>query len=251
MCWSPAASLALGAAGLGVAGYAHQEGAAKHFTLPLAYFSLMEFIQYFSYASINQCALDSNTWLTFASYLHIAFQPIVFNIMLMATVPRIPERIRQIAYGISVAVTVILLLKLVPFAPASLCAPGDTLCGPQMCTISGSWHLAWQIPYYDWPFPGDIFLYYAFAVFIVPLFYRAWISVAMVFLTGPALAYLLTRGNPNEWPAIWCFFSVGLMLVATTTWSKTVMKNVRDYFEPKRAARTVRKKAPAKKYDSA
>ena len=33
-------------------------------------------------------------------------------------------------------------------------------------------------------------------------------------LIGPILAGRLTA-NPNEWPAVWCLFSIGIVLVAT------------------------------------
>lgn len=234
MCWSATASLALGSAGLGVAGYAATKGESKYFTIPLVYFSLMEFLQYFSYASINQCALESNTWLTLLSYIHIAFQPLFFNMLFMATLP-VEKRTKRIVFAISLVVTALLLFKLVPIVPAALCAAGETLCGPQLCSVSGNWHLAWQVPLYDAPIPGDIFYYYGFAIFIVPLFYGAWIGVALGLTTGPILTYLLTSGNPNEWPAVWCLFSVAYILLGLTPFYRQVMTNVRQQLDDRRA----------------
>ncbi len=217
MCWTQPVSLALGAAGMGAATYTHQKGYSKYVSLPLAYFSLMEFLQFFSYYSINQCALESNSTLTLLSYVHIAFQPIFINMIMMHSVPGgVSARTRRIAYSISIIVAGLLLAKLLPLAPASLCAPGQTLCGPQMCTVSGSWHLAWQIPLYNVPLPGDTMLYYSLAAFVVPLFYGAWASVATIFIFGPVLAYMLTGGSPNEWPAVWCLYSVAFMIVGLT-----------------------------------
>lgn len=217
MCWTQTASLALGAAGVGTAAYAHQKGYSKYVSLPLLYFSVMEFLQFFSYYWINQCALESNSSLTLLSYIHIAFQPIFINMIMMHSVAGgVSARTRRVAYGISIVVAVLLLAKLLPLAPDSLCAPGQTLCGPQMCTVSGSWHLAWQIPLYNVPLPGDAMLYYSLAAFIVPLFYGAWVSVATIFILGPVLAYALTSGSPNEWPAVWCLYSVAFLIVGLT-----------------------------------
>lgn len=234
MCWSPTASLVLGSAGAGVAGYAHTKGETPYFTIPLAYFSLMEFIQFFSYASINQCALESNTWLTTLSYVHVAFQPLFFNMLFMSALP-VPARTRRVVFALSLAVSALLLLKLVPIVPASLCALGETLCGSAMCTVRGNWHLAWQVPLYNLPIPGDIFYYYGFAVFILPLFYGAWIGVTLGLTTGPILTYLLTSGNPNEWPAVWCLFSVAYILLGATPYYQRIMTSVRAEFASRRA----------------
>jgi hypothetical protein len=228
MCWSATASLALGTSGLGIAAIAHERGSTPAFTIPLAYFSLMEFIQYFSYATIDQCALSSNTTLTLLSYVHIALQPVFFNMILMAGVPGgVAPRMRRRVYALSLLASVVMLLKLVPIQPATLCAIGESLCGQTLCTVSGNWHLAWQVPYFDAPLPGDIFYYYAAAIFIMPLFYGAWMGSALAFVSGPILAYFLARGNPNEWPAIWCFYSVALVFVAFTPQMRTLLSRVR------------------------
>lgn len=212
MCWSPAASVVLGVAGVTTAGISAKRGVTKDLTIPLAYFSLMEFIQFFGYSSINQCALPSNQFFTIVSFIHVAFQPIFFNMIYMAsTRPAVSKRVRRWVYAASLFVTALLLVKIVPFASQSICSAGQTLCGTQWCSVSGNWHLAWDIPWYNWPLPGDIILYYAAGVFLIPLFYGAWMGIIFA-LTGPLLAYLTTQ-NPNEWPAVWCFFSVGLILI--------------------------------------
>jgi hypothetical protein len=220
MCWTAGASLALGTAGVGVAAYGHAKGKSPYITIPLVYFSLMEFLQFFSYFWINQCTFESNTALTFLSYVHIAFQPIFINMAFMALSPqgisKISKFTKQIVFGISVLVAIILLIKIMPIYPESLCAPGQTLCGTNMCTQSGSWHLAWLVPQYNFPIPGDGMLYYGFAAFIVPLLYGGWFGALILAITGPALAYILASGNPNEWPAIWCLYSVALILI--TLW---------------------------------
>ncbi len=232
MCWSATASLALGTSGLGVAAIAHERGSPTAFTIPLAYFSLMEFLQYFSYASIDQCALSSNTTLTLLSYVHIALQPVFFNMILMAGVPGgVAPAMRRRVYALSLLASVLMLLKLVPIEPATLCSIGESLCGKTLCTVSGNWHLAWQVPYFDAPLPGDIFYYYAAAIFVLPLFYGAWMGAALAFASGPILSYLLASGNPNEWPAIWCFYSVALILIAFAPPLRGILSRVRTQLD--------------------
>jgi hypothetical protein len=54
---------------------------------------------------------------------------------------------------------------------------------------------------------------YVVVGFLVPLVYGSWRFTFFHIVTGPTAAYL-TTSNPNEWPAVWCLYSVGLVLVA-------------------------------------
>jgi hypothetical protein len=56
---------------------------------------------------------------------------------------------------------------------------------------------------------------YFFAVFILPLFYGAWRLALFHFLVGPVTARMLTT-NSSEMPAIWCLFSIGIIVIALT-----------------------------------
>ena len=224
MCWTAAASLTLGVAGIATAVVLHKKGETSNFTIPLVYFSLMELLQFMSYSSINECALTVNTTLTLLSYIHIAFQPIFVNMFFMGRMAKPPsKRVKWWAYGAAALTTLILLVKLIPFDPSSICTIGQTVCGPQMCTVSGSWHLAWHVPYYNWPIPGDGIIYYFFGAFLVPLIYGAGFNVLLAVLLGPVLAIVLTGGSPTEYPAVWCLISVGILLslVAYKFWPKT------------------------------
>ena len=64
---------------------------------------------------------------------------------------------------------------------------------------------------------------YWLAVFLLPLIYGAWRFVIFHALAGPILASLLTS-NPNETPAIWCLFSIGIILIGLSPL-------IRRYFE--------------------
>lgn len=51
------------------------------------------------------------------------------------------------------------------------------------------------------------------AAFGVPLIYGAWRFVLVHAFAGPILAAALTT-NPNEMPAIWCLFSIAILLIS-------------------------------------
>jgi hypothetical protein len=69
--------------------------------------------------------------------------------------------------------------------------------------------------------PGQ-FPSYILAVFALPLLYGAWRFVLFHLSVGPLLALTLTDDS-NEMPAIWCLFSIGILLVAL---SPTIRRRV-------------------------
>ena len=108
------------------------------------------------------------------------------------------------------------LIRLVPIEALGACRPGDILCGAAWCLVSGEWHIGWQVPLNDlWRSLGlpVQFPPYMLTVFVLPLLYGAWRFVAFHAVAGPVAAMWLTD-NPHEMPAIWCLFSIGLLLIA-------------------------------------
>ena len=101
-----------------------------------------------------------------------------------------------------------------PFEPFGLCEPGSAICGPDWCLRSGEWHIAWEVPI-NGLFSSDLMQSpsYFLAVFVLPLVYRAWRFVLFHAMAGPVLAMTLTS-DPNEMPAIWCLFSIGIILIS-------------------------------------
>ena len=100
-----------------------------------------------------------------------------------------------------------------------LCRAGETLCAAELCLTSGEWQITWNIPYNGLLHPLEDalgihagFPTYLLAAFALPLAYGAWRFVIFHALAGPILANMLTS-NPNEAPAVWCNFSVGILLI--------------------------------------
>ena len=78
---------------------------------------------------------------------------------------------------------------------------------------------------------------YVIAVFLVPILSGAWRFVIFHAVVGPGLASMLTD-NPNEIPAIWCFFSIGIVVLGHSSpegvWSflkTSVTKKILDEFQ--------------------
>jgi len=225
MCWSGEASTAVAAIGIGATAYAFVKKEPPAIWATLGYFTLMEVLQAATYLVIDDCASPANQVLALLGYLHIAFQPLFINAFSLQFVPKpVRDRIAPWAYGLCFAAVIGMLIQLYPFAWAGTCEVGLPLCGVQLCAASGNWHIAWDIPYnglanalIGYPFVGSIGIpTYAAAAFWLPLLYGSWRVTLFHFLTGPTLAHLLTD-NPNEWPAVWCLLSIGLIMIVVIT----------------------------------
>lgn len=230
MCWSmgvSAAMVALGGAAT-VASARRRDPLAIPVTL--AYFTLMEGLQVAGYAVIDECTSPVNQSVTLLSVLHIVFQPIFINAFAMALVARpVSAAMKVLVFSLCAASSVLMLLQLYPFEWAGDCAPGSNLCAQQLCTVSGDWHQAWDVPFnglmvplesalgLSWGFPS-----YMVVAFVLPLLYGAWRLALFHLLAGPVAAGLLTS-NPNEVPAIWCLFSIAIVLIALSPWIRQKM----------------------------
>lgn len=218
MCFGLAASWAMvGAGGIATA-LTLRRGEAPAIPATLAFFTAMEGLQAAGYLVIDRCDSPTNQAVTLASYLHIALQPLFVNAFCMAIAPApVPPRLRRAVWGLAGLATALLLARLLPVFGS--CRPGEALCGPAWCTVTGSWHLAWEMPlnglwqplsgWLGWPlsFPA-----YMAAVFLLPLAYGAWRFVLLHAALGPILATSLTD-LPNEMPAVWCLFSVAILAI--------------------------------------
>ncbi|MCL4188946.1 MAG: hypothetical protein KJZ85_15185 [Rhodobacteraceae bacterium] len=223
MCWSLAATAAMVAGGGAATAVSLRRRDTPAIPLTLGYFTLMEALQLAGYTVVGQCESPANQSVTLLSVLHIVFQPLVINAFAMAITGQ-PRR-AALRWGVHLfcaAAAASMLLQLYPFAWAGACAPGSNLCAERLCTVAGAWHIGWDVPYNglfvpleaalgtSWGFPG-----YILAVFVLPLAYGAWRFVLFHAALGPILAGMLTD-RPNEVPAIWCLFSIGLVLAAAS-----------------------------------
>ncbi len=221
MCWTMGVSAAMVALGGAATVVSARRGDPVAIPVTLAYFTLMEGLQVAGYMVIDECSSPVNQSVTLLSVLHIVFQPLFINFFAMALVARpVGNAMRVFVFSACAASSVLMLLQLYPFDWAGSCAPGSNLCAAQLCTVTGDWHQAWDVPFNglmvpveaalgtNWGFPS-----YLLVTFLLPLLYGAWRLVLFHALAGPIAAGLLTT-NPNEVPAIWCLFSIAIVLIA-------------------------------------
>lgn len=222
----------------------YRRGAAPAIWLTIGFFTIMEALQVWGYAVLDQCGTPSNQAVTFLSYLHIVVQPFFINAFALELVPHaVKRRTRAWVFGACAVSSVIMLAQIMPVPEFGTCLPGSPLCADRWCTVAGDWHIAWDVPYNGMlvgmerafgVYPG--FPSYMIVAFVVPLIYGAWRFVLVHAVAGPILAAALTT-NPNEMPAIWCLFSIAILLIglsplvrktvtATTWWGRRVENSV-------------------------
>jgi hypothetical protein len=215
MCWNGQASATLATVGLASTAYIAYKGEERSLWVPLAYFSLMELLQAVTYTVIDLCGLPMNQVLTALGSLHITFQPFFLNAFAMHFIPKpISQKISPVVYGLCFIGSILLILKIFPFDWAGTCTVGrEPFCGERLCSVSGNWHIAWEAPLngFTWANYG-----YYLPVFVLPVLYGSWKFILYHLIFGPSFARLLTD-NINEWPAVWCLLSIGLLLVVIKT----------------------------------
>jgi len=113
--------------------------------ITLGYFSSMELLQAFTYTVIDDCSSPSNQIATLLGYLHIAFQPFFINAISMYFIPdEIRQKISIPVYAFCFAVAIYMILASYPFSWSGSCV--GSLCSERLCSVSGSWHIAWELP---------------------------------------------------------------------------------------------------------
>jgi hypothetical protein len=223
MCWSTGVSVAMVGVGIVATGITAARGEPRAIPLTLGYFTVMEGLQAAGYAVVDQCGTTGNQAITLLSYLHIVFQPFFINAFAMELVPDpVKARLRRGVYICCAVSSAVMLAQLYPLEWAGVCTPGTALCGTEFCLTSGEWHIAWNIPYNGLLLPLEDalgvhtgFPSYLLVAFLLPLLYGAWRMVLFHALAGPILANALTA-NPNEAPAVWCLFSIGILLISVS-----------------------------------
>lgn len=226
MCWSGEASAVIAVAGFAATARAAYIGEPRPLWYGLGFFSLMEALQAYTYSVIDQCSLPGNQLATILGYLHISFQPFFINAISLYFIRKdVADKIAPAVYMACFAACVFTLIQLYPFTWTGECDPSRPLCGKTLCSMSGSWHVAWSIPTNGignsfvgtWlPLFSTGFIGYMGAVFLLPVLYGSWKMTLYHVVLGPTLAVMLSS-SPNEQPAIWCLLSIGLLFILINT----------------------------------
>lgn len=227
MCWSTQASLGVAAAAICGTAFAYKKGKPKDLCVVLSYFTLMEVLQAYTYLYIDECGTPQNQIATLLGYYHIAFQPFFINAVSLHFIPKkLKEKIQFWVYTYCFIAAILYLIRIYPFDWARSCVGAKysffglnmfgyfaiPFCGQTLCSVTGQWHLAWQAPAMVnfWMETA-----YVFSCFLLPFLYGSWKMTIYHIIVGPLLAFLTTN-NSNEFIAVWCLYSVGILGLLTS-----------------------------------
>lgn len=215
MCWSGEASAVLATVGLGTTAYLVHKKESPKLYLPLGYFALMELLQAFTYTVINRCDDPLNRILTLLGYLHIVFQPFFGNMISLYFIPAdISRRIKPTVRICCLLGAIAMSAKLFQSPTLGTChLKFEPLCSSILCSTSGNWHIAWNLPFNGLPMAITIYMLVGFAL---PILYGSWKIQTWHLFFGPGLAILMNTQN-NEWPAVWCLLSISLIMTSVKT----------------------------------
>lgn len=234
MCWSMEASVGMVVVGTVASAVTYRRGDPPAIWLTLGFFTIMEALQVAGYGVLNQCGTPANTSVTVLSYLHIVIQPFFINAFAMELVPEtVKRRVRVGVFAACAVSSLVMLAQIIPSPQLGDCLTGSALCAERWCTVSGDWHIAWDIPYNGLLVGVERmfgiysgFPTYMIAAFVLPLIYGAWRFVIVHAVAGPILAAYLTT-NPNEMPAIWCLFSIAILLISLSPFIRQSVSTTR------------------------
>jgi uncharacterized protein DUF5765 len=235
VCWNGPASFVIAAVGVAATATSIRRGDSPLLWAPLMYFTAIEVLQGYSYSVAGQCALPQNQVAALLAYIHIAFQPLVVCCFAGAF---IPQDVRKAYLTVSITVGALaaayLLIQVYPFAWAGQCRPGRVLCSQHLCVMRETWHLGWHITMNDIGERVPAALLgaqvqlnlpiYSLVMFGLPVLFGAWRIVLYQLAFGPSFAWL-TTDSPTEFPAIWCLFSLGIVMIVVFTPLRDVLRS--------------------------
>ncbi len=234
MCWSGPASYTIAAVGVIATVKAIRQGESPLLWSPLVYFTAIEVLQGYSYSVEGQCALPQNQVAALLAYIHIAFQPLFTGILALYFIPKdVRGMMAPVVFGLGALTGAYLLLQIYPFEWAGPCRPGRLLCSDHLCVKAESWHIGWHLTLNDLgeSLPATIFgqqydlnfpVYFT-VMFLLPAALGAWKVAGFQLLIGPTLAWASTD-SPTEMPAIWCLFSLGIVMMIVFTPLKSALQ---------------------------
>lgn len=236
MCFSPQLSALVGAGTLAAGLFLRARGARTATWTFMLYWSLMEALQLAQYAVVDQCDSLLNQALTWAAFVHVAFQPLAVNSYFLVGQrnphPEVGAFVAKLCWAyaaMSLARTPLLpitwlgdrLHTWVPDLPTSStlgteCHFQEAFCGPRTCSFTGgAWgHVSWSLPlaptsYFLPSSWGHCFLFF-FPTLVAGDWVKRILISATVFI-GPLSCMAIASADMAtyrfEWATIWCFFA--------------------------------------------
>lgn len=215
MCFNPLITWATAGLGFSIAIIAKVKNKPSNLYLPPAYFGFMEILQGLMYFQLNHPSTIFVNVLVYIAYLHVCFQPFVFNYWLGAFISEEKKHAYLFTLKLCLIGGLLLVSRVFITDVTPLCSSYETLCGTAPIVYNGLYHIAWSMPLVGagWNYVTPSIALHFFLFFIPGIFLGLYRLMLVFFILGPYLAAQMTP-NVSEQSSIWCV--MGLWLITLT-----------------------------------
>lgn len=218
MCFSPLVTWSTAGLGFATSLFAISKNKPATLYLPPAYFGFMEVLQGLMYIELHFPSQWIVNILVYTAYIHVCFQPLVFNYWLGSFINPAKKAIYRFTLQLCFIGALFLLSRMFMSGATPLCNSYETLCSATPQVYYGFHHIVWSIPLAAGGFryvTPSIFLH-MFLFFMPGVLFGLYRLMIAFFVLGPLLAAYITP-NVSEQSSIWCV--MGLWLLVITIWA--------------------------------
>ena len=214
MCFNATISWGTAAVGLSASIFLWMKHRPRTAWLPLAYFACMEILQGLMYTQLGHPMSLFGGCLITVAYVHVCFQPLVFNYWLGTFILPHNRQAYQFTLRLCFIGGLFLLSRMWTTELSPLCDSWEALCAKKAIIFYGQHNIAWALPLkaggFDYVTPS-LFLH-MFLFFIPGLLLGVPRLVILMFLGGPWLASFISS-IPSEQSSIWCIIGLWMLVV--------------------------------------
>lgn len=218
MCFNPSITWATAGLGISVAVFAKMQNKPVNLYIAPAYFGFMEILQGFMYWQVNHPSTIIVNILVYLAYIHVCFQPLVFNFWLGAFISERQKAVYHFTLKLCAIGAVLLLSRMIFAGDSPLCSSYETLCAATPTVFNGNYHITWGLPLVGagWNYVNPSIALHMFLFFIPGVLLGFYRLILVFFFLGPFLAAQITP-IPSEESSIWCLMGLWLMAITVIT----------------------------------
>jgi hypothetical protein len=215
MCFTEKQSFSIFFIGSIVSYYIYNNNNTYELWFPILYFSIMELFQYLGYISIRTNNKKLNKILSYLTYIHISFQPLIMNIWFSNFISNKNKHYMLFIYKLCFIGGIFMLLRIYNINKTTiLCNTKiEESCGVNTELKLGPIHIMnlFKLKAPDFWTPS-MFLYF-FMMFIPIILLDINKLIYLCIVLGLILSIIISK-NKDETSSIWCFINVPCMIIS-------------------------------------
>lgn len=212
MCYSPQMSAAFAIIGLALALYFYRRRKQTCFLWAIfLFYAGMELLQTFQFKTLNQCDNKENQTLTLIAMVFVLVQPFLWNWYGYSC--KSDNSFQRGVFTLGMVLSGLWIVGyLYRYGKWTKDDGEDMLQGPLCTRKEGDGHFFWSFPVSgDNTVSANFFMY--LMIWFVPLFFgRGGVVTGLAFVTGAALAFVLSK-DKRAFASTWCYLSIPILVM--------------------------------------